>query len=235
MMAKMVGSRVGARPAAALFGAVALFALCGVVSRVATSPPGGAGPSVPQLAALTSPRLSTTSWTGATTANGTCVRIAVADWGDITLRLTDDATPATVANFLEYVDDGFYNKTIFHRVISKFMIQGGSVTTSFREKATRAAIVDEAQYGLENLAGTIAMARYSAADSATDSFYINVVDNTYLDYSSSRDGYCAFGKVVDGFDVAVAISKTTTHTYHGWSDVPVEEVVVSSMAQSECP
>ncbi|KAH8068088.1 peptidyl-prolyl cis-trans isomerase [Aureococcus anophagefferens] len=145
-------------------------------------------------------RARATAWTGATSAaNGTCVEVKVSHWGRIVLQLTDDATPKTVANFLAYVDSGFYNSTIFHRVISKFMIQGGAVTTKFVEKSTRAAIVDEAAAGLQNLAGTVAMARYSAADSATDSFYINVVDNTYLDYSSTSDGYCAFG-ASPGFD-----------------------------------
>ena len=223
----------GRRAAAALVGIVAL---CGVAAALAP-----ATETLPRLASIPAQqrkelRARATAWTGATSAaNGTCVEVKVSHWGRIVLQLTDDATPKTVANFLEYVDSGFYNSTIFHRVISKFMIQGGAVTTKFVEKSTRAAIVDEAAAGLQNLAGTVAMARYSAADSATDSFYINVVDNTYLDYSSTSDGYCAFGAVVAGFDVAEDISKTPTHTYDGWSDVPVDEVVVSSMARTACP
>lgn len=190
-----------------------------------------AKPIVKHLAALS------TAWAGAMTANGTCVEMAVADWGQVKFQLTDDATPVTVANFLAYVDSGFYNATIFHRVIESFMIQGGTVNKAFTEKAANAAIVDEAAYGLQNLDTTIAMARYSAADSATDSFYINVEDNVYLDYSASSpksDGYCAFGRVVDGMDIVRLISKTKTHTYDGWSDVPVDEVVVTSMARAAC-
>lgn len=193
--------------------------------------------TVPQSSA-SSFKSESTAWEGAMTANGSCVEMKIADYGIVVLQLTDDATPVTVANFLEYVDEGFYNSTIFHRVISNFMIQGGTVNTKFREKTANDAIVDEAKYGLQNLDTTIAMARYSAADSATDSFYINVVDNVYLDYSASKpvsDGYCAFGRVVQGMEHVYAVSDVATHTYDGWDDVPKTEVVISSMTRTECP
>lgn len=224
-----------ARARSRVVGALTFVAAAGALAFLGAHPASRVrelGPTA--LARQTSP---SAAWAGAMTANGSCVEMVVADWGTVTLQLTDDATPVTVANFLAYVDGGHYNGTIFHRVISDFMIQGGTVNSAFTERRTNAAIVDEAAYGLQNLDTTIAMARYSAADSATDSFYINVEDNVYLDYSAAypkSDGYCAFGRVISGMDVVYAISKAATHTYDGWSDVPKTTVVVASMARATC-
>ena len=148
--------------------------------------------------------------------------------------LTDAETPATVANFLDYVDAAFYDDLVFHRVIEDFMVQGGGFSASLHEKSHNAAIVNEASTGLSNLYGTIAMARTSDPDSATDEFYINVKDNTFLDYSASSPGYCAFGRVIDGMDVVLAISKVATHTQSGMSDIPSFPVTITSARRVDC-
>lgn len=125
--------------------------------------------------------------------------------GDMLLELFEDKAPATVANFLRYVDEEFYANTIFHRVISDFMIQGGGLTVRMEEKPTHAPIPNEAGNGLKNLRGTIAMARTSDPHSATAQFYINVVDNPELDHqddSAEGFGYCVFGQIIEGMDVA---------------------------------
>ena len=124
--------------------------------------------------------------------------------GDVEIELFQDKAPVTVANFLMYVDKGFYNGTIFHRVISNFMIQGGGFTPGMKEKKTSSPVKNEATNGLSNKAGTVAMARTMDVHSATSQFFINVVDNPFLDYKSSTAegyGYCVFGKVIKGMDV----------------------------------
>ena len=144
--------------------------------------------------------------------------------GTMTLELYDDKAPETVKNFLEYVNSGFYNGTIFHRVIDGFMIQGGGFEPGMKHKETRAPIKNEAGNGLKNDTYTIAMARTSDPNSATAQFFINVKDNHFLDYTAPTVqgyGYCVFGKVVDGTDVVDAIKKVATGFRAGHQDVPV--------------
>lgn len=154
--------------------------------------------------------------------------------GDIVIELEDDKAPVTVTNFLQYVDDQFYDDTLFHRVIPDFVIQGGGFTTNGNEKTTRAAIVNEAATsGLLNTRGTIAMARTSEANSATSQFFINLKDNTTLDPTDSNPGYAVFGTVVEGLSVVDEIAgvETTTKNFNGspFDDVPVDNVVVNSI------
>ena len=149
--------------------------------------------------------------------------------GDIVIELDMQATPVTAKNFLGFVQAGFYDGTIFHRVISNFMIQGGGFTADMKEKAARRPIVNEAKNSPSNSRGTIAMARTSDPDSATCQFFINHVDNSPLDYSdSSQPGYCVFGKVTEGLDVVDAIAAVKTTTRNGMRDVPVEPVTIKS-------
>ena len=154
--------------------------------------------------------------------------------GTIRLELYPAAAPKTVANFLQYVKDGQYNGTIFHRVIDGFMIQGGGFDKNFKEKSTRAPIVNEAQSGmkagLQNNTGTIAMARTSDPNSATAQFFINVNNNTFLNYPGQDGyGYAVFGKVVSGMDVVNKIAKAPTGPGGPMgSDVPKQQVVIES-------
>jgi cyclophilin family peptidyl-prolyl cis-trans isomerase len=152
--------------------------------------------------------------------------------GDITIELNGAKAPVTVKNFLSYVKDGFYNGTIFHRVISGFMIQGGGVTAEMHEKNAKAPIKNEAGNGLKNLRGTIAMARTTDVDSATCQFFINHKDNAFLDHKNDTPdgfGYCVFGKVVAGTDVVDAIAKVKTGTRRGMENVPLETVTILSV------
>lgn len=152
--------------------------------------------------------------------------------GDITIALDAERAPITVANFLGYVDDGFYNGTIFHRVIDGFMIQGGGFTADMKQKPTKAPIKNEAANGLANKRGTIAMARTMVVDSATAQFFINVKDNGFLNYSAPHPqgfGYCVFGEVVDGMDVVDQIKAVQTGNRMGMGDVPVQTVEIISV------
>lgn len=150
--------------------------------------------------------------------------------GTLVIELYPDKAPKSVANFLQYVKDGFYKGTIFHRVIDGFMIQGGGFTASMTEKTPRAPIANEAKNGLKNEAGSIAMARTSDPDSAAAQFYINLVDNAPLDYPSSDGwGYAVFGKVVKGFDVVQKIGKTRTGSAGFYRDVPTTPIVIESV------
>jgi len=149
--------------------------------------------------------------------------------GDITLELYPDKAPATVENFLRYVDDGFFKGTIFHRVIRNFMIQGGGFGAGLSRKQTHAPIKNEAGNALKNDRGTIAMARTSMPDSATAQFFINTVNNASLNFrdpSPNGIGYCVFGRVVEGMDVVDAIQGVPTGNRAGMGDVPVEDVVI---------
>jgi peptidyl-prolyl cis-trans isomerase A (cyclophilin A) len=147
--------------------------------------------------------------------------------GSIVLELYPDKAPLSVDNFLQYTRDGFYNNTIFHRVIDGFMIQGGGFDGDMTQKSTRAPIKNEAKNGLSNKAGTIAMARTSNPHSATGQFFINLVDNTNLDYPSFDGwGYAVFGKVITGFDVVQKIGKTPT----GFQDVPRTPITILSVS-----
>jgi peptidyl-prolyl cis-trans isomerase B (cyclophilin B) len=148
--------------------------------------------------------------------------------GDIVIEVNKTAAPVTAANFLQYVQDGFYDGTIFHRVIPNFMIQGGGFTPDMKQKATRPAIVNEAKNGLKNKRGTLAMARTNNPNSATAQFFINHVDNANLDYSGSNPGYAVFGQVVEGMDVVDAIAKVKTVTKEMFQDVPEEAVIIKS-------
>lgn len=151
------------------------------------------------------------------------------NFGDITLELFEDKAPKTVANFLSYVEDGFFDNTIFHRVINNFMIQGGGFTPDMDQKDTKAPIENEADNGVANEVGTISMARTQDPHSATAQFFINVNNNDFLNHSGKSVngwGYCAFGKVIEGMDVVEKIKavKTGNHGYH--QDVPVEPVII---------
>jgi cyclophilin family peptidyl-prolyl cis-trans isomerase len=156
--------------------------------------------------------------------------------GDIKVRLNREKAPVTVENFLQYVDDGHYNGTIFHRVIENFMIQGGGFMPDMQQKPTRAPIKNEAGNGLQNKRGTLAMARTPAIDSATSQFFVNVVDNAFLDHRSETPqgyGYCVFGEVIDGMDVVDAIKQVDTGKKGPYSDVPVETVEIIEVTRIE--
>lgn len=149
--------------------------------------------------------------------------------GDIVIALNTEKAPETVKNFIQYVEAGFYDGTIFHRVIENFMIQGGGFDESFKQKKTEAPIQNEADNGLSNKRGTVAMARTGDPHSATAQFFINNKDNDFLDYrgKSMQDwGYAVFGEVVEGMDVVDAIRKVSTTMRGGHQDVPVENVVI---------
>jgi peptidyl-prolyl cis-trans isomerase B (cyclophilin B) len=153
------------------------------------------------------------------------------NFGPITLELDAKAAPATVANFVQYVRDGHYNGTIFHRVIDGFMIQGGGFTPDMEQKPNRAPIRNEADNGLKNVAYSIAMARTPDPDSATSQFFINVADNDFLNFrepSAKGYGYCVFGHVVEGKDSVDRIRKVRTGTRAGYQDVPVENVIIET-------
>ena len=156
--------------------------------------------------------------------------------GDIIIELYPDRAPKTVENFLAYVKSGFYDGTIFHRVIPNFMIQGGGLTADFVEKPTNPAIKNEAANGLKNDRGTIAMARMPEIDSATCQFFINHVDNDGLNHRDSTQegyGYCVFGKVTDGIDVVDAIASVKTMTRGGMRDVPRETITIVSIRKAK--
>ncbi len=149
--------------------------------------------------------------------------------GDITVELADRVAPITVANFLHYVDTGFYQQTLFHRTIKNFVIQGGGHNLDMSEKPTGAPIRNEATNGLSNLRGTIAMARTHEIDSATSQFYINTVDNVRLNHQAgnpNRYGYAVFGRVTEGLEVVDAIQNVATHTGGDYQDTPVEPVII---------
>ncbi|HTU21326.1 MAG TPA: peptidylprolyl isomerase [Gemmataceae bacterium] len=151
--------------------------------------------------------------------------------GSIKLELDADKAPVTVANFLTYVDEGFYDGTIFHRVIPTFMIQGGGFEPGLKQKQTKATIKNEAPNGLSNTRGTIAMARTSDLHSATAQFFINVGDNRGLD--DRRSPYCVFGEVVEGMDVVDKIKAVATGRRGPHDDVPTQDVVIVSARRAE--
>jgi cyclophilin family peptidyl-prolyl cis-trans isomerase len=149
--------------------------------------------------------------------------------GNFTVELYPEKAPKTVANFLQYVKDGFYTNTIFHRVISRFMIQGGGFERDLTEKQTRPPVVNESNNGLLNQEGTIAMARTQDPNSATAQFFINLADNQFLNYTSpepERIGYCVFGKVIQGIEVVRKIGLVPTGNMRGFSDVPIRPIVI---------
>jgi cyclophilin family peptidyl-prolyl cis-trans isomerase len=151
--------------------------------------------------------------------------------GDFTVELYAKEAPESAANFLKYVDDGHYDGTIFHRVIPGFMVQGGGFASGMEQKDTRPPIRNEATNGLENLRGTLAMARTSDIHSATAQFFINLVDNDFLNHQPGNYGYAVFGRVIAGMDVVDAIAAVPTTRRRGHGDVPVDEVVVHSVTR----
>ena len=156
--------------------------------------------------------------------------------GNIIIELFPNEAPITVQNFLSYVDENFYDGTIFHRVIKNFMIQGGGYTADFIEKETKPPIKNEASNGLKNERGTIAMARTMVIDSATCQFFINHVDNSFLDHKNNTPegyGYAVFGRVIDGMDVVDAIANVKTMTKQGMQDVPRDTITIISLRRVE--
>ncbi len=150
--------------------------------------------------------------------------------GEMVLSLNKEKAPLTVENFISYVRSGHYNGTIFHRVINDFMIQAGGMDADMNEKATNTSIKNEANNGLNNLQGTIAMARTSDPHSASAQFFINTNDNAFLDFSAETDdgwGYCVFGEVVDGIETVEKIEETSTTSRSGHQDVPAETIVIT--------
>ena len=156
--------------------------------------------------------------------------------GDIVIKTFDDKAPITVENFLTYCREGFYNNTIFHRVINGFMIQGGGFEPGMNQKDTKATIKNEANNGLKNTRGTLAMARTNDPHSATAQFFINVVDNDFLNFRSERPdgwGYCVFAEVVEGMDVVDKIKGVSTGRSGHHQDVPREDVIIEKVTVSE--
>ncbi len=154
--------------------------------------------------------------------------------GDIVIELYPQKAPKTVANFLHYVDDGFYNNTVFHRVIDGFMIQGGGFTRDMAKKQTRAPIMNEADNGLRNTTGTIAMARTMDPHSATAQFFINVNNNSNLDFREKTPrawGYTVFGRVVEGMEVVRAIKSVKTGTRGMYRDVPTTDIIIKKISR----
>ena len=154
--------------------------------------------------------------------------------GNITIEVYPKQAPETVANFKAYVANGFYNGLIFHRVISNFMIQGGGFDKNMMQKQTNDPIINESNNKLKNTAYTLAMARTNDPNSATSQFFINLIDNGFLNYagkSSSKIGYCVFGSVIEGKDIVDKIGKFKTHSKNGQSDVPIKKVVIKSIKQ----
>lgn len=153
--------------------------------------------------------------------------------GDIEVELYKAEAPVTVDNFISYVNAKHYEGTIFHRVISGFMVQGGGFTPDGTQKQTQAPIKLESNNGLKNLAGTIAMARTMVPDSATSQFFINTADNPFLDYAPGNDGYAVFGKVIKGMDVVKQIEGASTGIKNGMQDWPTEEVMIKKVYVKE--
>ncbi len=150
--------------------------------------------------------------------------------GNIKIELDEEKAPKTCANFMDYVNEGFYDGTIFHRVIPNFMIQGGGFEPDMMQKATKAPVENEAANGLSNALGSIAMARTSDPHSATAQFFINVADNQFLDHPGQDGwGYCVFGKVVEGMNVVNKIKEVSTGTKVGHQDVPNEPVIIEKI------
>jgi peptidyl-prolyl cis-trans isomerase B (cyclophilin B) len=164
------------------------------------------------------------------------VVVVTTSLGSFTAELYPDKAPESVKNFLQYVDDKFYDGTVFHRVISNFMIQGGGMDQNLQKKANRPPIKNEAANGLKNTKGTLAMARTNVPDSATSQFFVNVKDNGFLDFKDASPqgiGYCVFGKVTSGMDVVDKIKDVPTGTQGGMGDVPTTPVVIQSIRRQQ--
>ena len=155
------------------------------------------------------------------------------DHGDIAVELFEETAPISCENFRQYISDGHFDNTIFHRVIPNFMIQGGGMDADMNSKPTRAPIKNEATNGETNLRGTLAMARTGVVDSATSQFFINLRDNDFLNHSSRDFGYAVFGKVTDGMDVVDAIAGVATGNVRGHQDVPLDAVTIVEVSIDE--
>src|SRR5579863_7798050 len=153
--------------------------------------------------------------------------------GTFTVELFDKEAPVTVENFLRYVDDGHYDGTIFHRIVPRFVIQGGGLTADFGNKKTRAPISNEAKNGLKNTRGSLSMARTSDINSATSQFFVNLKDNAFLDHGPRDYGYAVFGRVTEGLEVIDKIAAVTTGRRKGYTDAPLEDVVIVSARRLE--
>lgn len=149
--------------------------------------------------------------------------------GDFSVELFEKEAPRTVANFLKYVEDGFYEGTVFHRVVPGFVIQGGGMEAGLAQKTTRPPIQNEATNGLENLRGTLSMARTSDIHSATSQFFVNLADNDFLDHRAGNYGYAVFGRVTEGMDVIDRIAAVATGRRRGFDDCPLEDVVIRTV------
>ena len=154
--------------------------------------------------------------------------------GSFTVQLFDKQAPVSVENFLKYVDEGFFDGTVFHRVIPGFMIQGGGLTAELKNKATHDPIKNEATNGLKNKRGTLAMARTNDINSATAQFFVNLVDNDFLDHAGAANyGYAVFGKVTSGMDVIDKIAKVATTNRSGHQNVPATDVVITRASRKQ--
>ena len=148
--------------------------------------------------------------------------------GGFTVELFDSDAPLTVANFRQYVDDGFFDGTIIHRIVPGFVIQGGGLTADFSQKATRPPVRNEAGNGLLNERGTLSMARTDSPHSATSQFFVNLKDNDFLDHRPGHHGYAVFGRVVEGLEIVDKIAAVPTGRRKGYTDAPMEDVVINS-------
>jgi len=156
--------------------------------------------------------------------------------GDIRLKLDEENTPKTAANFLSYVRSGFYKDTLFHRVIPGFMVQGGGLNAQMGTKDTEDSIENEAKAGKKNMRGSVAMARTSDPHSATAQFFINLADNAFLNFTAENAqgyGYCVFGEIVEGMDIVDAIAKVRTGQRAGHGDVPLEDIMIHGITEVE--
>jgi len=163
-----------------------------------------------------------------TTGNATMIKMTTS-LGDIEIELFPDDAPVTVQNFIDYVEDGFYDGTIFHRVIPGFVVQGGGFTSDMNQKPTKAPIKNEADNGLKNTVGALSMARTPDPDSATSQFFINLVDNDFLNHTGKNPqgwGYAVFGRVIEGMDVVTSIGDVATGQVGPYGDVPLEAIVI---------
>ncbi|HSV97827.1 MAG TPA: peptidylprolyl isomerase [Spirochaetota bacterium] len=171
-----------------------------------------------------------------TTYAANTVVVMKTSMGEIAIELFDGRSPVTVKNFLRYVDEGFYNGTIFHRVIGNFMVQGGGMAAGLQQKRTNAPIANEAANRIPNARGTLAMARTMDPHSATAQFFINVVDNPFLNFREAGDrgyGYCVFGRVIAGMEVVDKIRAVKTTSIGPYNDVPVKDIVILSIGRKE--
>jgi len=148
--------------------------------------------------------------------------------GDFTVELFEEDAPQTVANFLRYVDDGFFDGTIFHRIVPGFVIQGGGLTAEYRQKPTRAPVRNEAGNGVRNQRGTLSMARTEEIHSATSQFFVNLSDNDFLDQRPGNYGYAVFGRVTEGMESVDRIAQVATGRRRGYTDAPLEDIVIRS-------